>query len=252
MEQALPWRMSALSSKALVEELVEVKDQVTFCWRIITKKQNCIIAFGNDCSFHAAPGFPLLFQRSFPKVGNILHERVGVAIFLTCVNSTDTGHASLLSLQSFAGQFHVWWDPEAVFTSKSLNISRSSLDAKQRFYWGRTSSCVIMSAWCVCVCVAADESQLCRQSSWLVRGSLQLLHLRKKPSVTRSIERLISITHGRSIALFIPTDVMSCCLRRLLAKHYLGSLHQVMLTLHSPCQYKRNVASTGTYSSLSV
>lgn len=68
------------------------------------KTQNCIIAFGNDCSFHAAPGFPLLFQRSFPKVGNILHE-VAAVIFLTCVNSTDTGHASRLSLQSFAGRF---------------------------------------------------------------------------------------------------------------------------------------------------
>lgn len=249
MEQALPWPMSALSSKALVEELVEVKDQVTFCWRIITKKQNCIIAFGNDCSFHAAPGFPLLFQRSFPRVGNILHDRVGVVIFLTCVNSTDTGHASLLSLQSVAGQFHVWWHAEAVFTSKSSNISRSSLDAKQRFY---QQLCYYVSMVCVCVCVAADESQLCRQSSWLVRGSLQLLHLHKKPSVMRSIKRLISITHGRSIALFIPTDVMSCCLRRLLAKHYLGSLHQVMLTPQSACQYKRNVASTGTYSSLSV
>lgn len=65
------------------------------------KKLNCITAFGNDCSFHSAPGFPLLFQRLFPEVGNILYEQVGAVIFLTCVNSTDAGHASRLSLQSF-------------------------------------------------------------------------------------------------------------------------------------------------------
>lgn len=34
---ALPWRMSATNSRELVEELVEMKSQVRFCWRIITK-----------------------------------------------------------------------------------------------------------------------------------------------------------------------------------------------------------------------
>lgn len=104
MEQALPRRMSALD---LREELVEMKAQVTFCYRNITKKQNCIIAFGKGCGFHAAPGFPLLFQGFFPGGGNILHERDGAVIFLTCMNSTDTGHAFRFSLQSLARRFHV-------------------------------------------------------------------------------------------------------------------------------------------------
>ena len=66
-------------------------------------------------------------------------------------------------------------------------------------------------------------TQLCRQSCWPLICSLQLLHLRKKPSVTRSFQRLADTTHGRPLGLFILTKVKSCSLRHLLATHYFCS-----------------------------
>lgn len=55
---------------------------------------------------HFLETFLFYDRETSPDLGNVLHERACAIIFLTCVNSTDSAHASRLPTQSFTGRFH--------------------------------------------------------------------------------------------------------------------------------------------------